>query len=58
MNGLALGLLPKGSSACTTGTPISKGGAYNLCGHSSSDWKGITYKGIRGWIPYYCTRGV
>ncbi|WP_327351180.1 hypothetical protein [Streptomyces sp. NBC_01304] len=58
VNGTALGLLPKGSSACTTNNPNTTGGSYNLCGHRSTKWEEITYRGIRGWIPYYCTRGV
>jgi hypothetical protein len=58
VNATALGLLPKGKSACTTGKPSSKGGSYNLCGSKDNTWQEITYKGIRGWIPYYCTKGL
>ncbi|MFE0103483.1 hypothetical protein [Streptomyces sp. NPDC059009] len=57
VNGTALGLLPKGSKACSTGS-TSEGGSYDLCGHKSKTWKPISYRGIRGWIPYYCTRGL
>lgn len=58
VHGTALGLLPKGKAACTTGNRDTKGGSYRLCGHSSNKWEEIKYSGIRGWIPYYCTRGV
>ncbi|MFJ9410031.1 hypothetical protein [Streptomyces sp. NPDC101393] len=58
VNATALGLLPKGYSACTTGKPASAGGSYDLCGFKDNSWKEITYKGITGWIPYYCTKGL
>ncbi|MEU9123711.1 hypothetical protein AB0C96_28270 [Streptomyces sp. NPDC048506] len=49
----ALGLFPKGAKACTVGSSQT-GGSYNLCKHRDNTWTKISYRGIRGWIPYYC----
>ncbi|MFJ9850913.1 hypothetical protein [Streptomyces sp. NPDC101150] len=50
----ALGLFPKGKTACIVGGLASTGGSYNLCGHKDNTWLKISYAGNRGWIPYYC----
>ncbi|MFI9049058.1 hypothetical protein [Streptomyces sp. NPDC053427] len=50
----ALGLFPKGKTACIVGGLASEGGSYNLCGHKDNTWLKISYAGNRGWIPYFC----
>jgi hypothetical protein len=53
VNSTALGLFPKGKTACKVGA-TEEGGSYDLCGHKGKTWMKISYRGIRGWIPYYC----
>ncbi|MFJ6751007.1 hypothetical protein ACIQNI_22880 [Streptomyces sp. NPDC091266] len=58
VNATALGLLPKGCSALTTGKPVRARGSYDLCGFKDDSWKETTYKGITGCIPSYRTKSL
>ena len=51
-----LRLVYKKTKVCSNEWTNVKGGKYTKCGHTSTDWERITYRGTRGWIPTYCVK--
>lgn len=55
VNSTDLGLLPKGAKARYVTCPVTLAENYSLCGWKNDNrWSHITYRGIKGYVPFAC----
>ncbi|MFI6376858.1 hypothetical protein [Streptomyces sp. NPDC050546] len=50
----ALGLFPKGKTACSLKNEKASKWYDDWCGQGSDQWDYISYKGTKGWVPTTC----
>ncbi|WP_158794986.1 SH3 domain-containing protein [Streptomyces sp. NRRL S-337] len=51
----ALGVFPKGKTA-TAKCQVEMGDYYHLCNDEDARWSYINYQGVKGWVPWICTK--